>query len=205
MPLHSKSFAFSLLASGALVAGAGCSHPAYGPDGETRLEQAVKDSANHNDNPTNYTADDIAKQSCADYRTKLNKAHAEDAKEEDRLDAYMDLYKEIKGKNDYLEKALATNPDLQFQAETQAVTKTKEDCVAALAEVRSDYYAFLAEISEVLVVQDIHGNAAPRLDFNKYRTAVTVLDPEDRDSFFSRIDAAAKKVKAAKESASSPQ
>ena len=52
----------------------------------------------------------------------------------------MELYKEIKGKNDFLEKALATNPDLQFQADTQMVTKTKEDCVAALADVRSDYY-----------------------------------------------------------------
>jgi hypothetical protein len=111
----------------------------------------------------------------------------------------MSLYKELKDKNDYLDKALSTNPDLQFQNESQ-VPKIREECVAALADVRNDYYAFINEIAEVLVVQDIHGNAAPRLDFKKYKEAVTVLDPEDRDAFMQRIDAATKKVKAAKES-----
>ncbi len=197
MSLRSTSFARSTLA--ALAVAPGCAHPAYGPEGEERLSKAVEDSASHTNTPSNYTADDINKQNCGDYHRKLQKAHAEDTKEEDRLDAYMDLYKEIKGKNDFLEKALATNPDLQFQADTAMVVKTKEDCVAALADIRSDYYGLLVEIADVLVVQDIHGNAAPRLDFGKFRTAVTVLDPDDRDNFYARIDAANKKIKAAKD------
>ena len=197
MSFRATSFALSSVA--ALTLAPGCAHPAYGPEGEARLDQAVTDSASHSANPTTYTADDINKQNCTDYRAKLVKAHAEEAKEEERLDAYMDLYKEIKGKNDYLEKALATNPDLQFQADTQVVTKTREDCVAALADVRADYYGLLVEIADVLVVQDVHGNAAPRLDFQKFRSAVAVLDPDDRESFYARIEAANKKLKAAKD------
>jgi hypothetical protein len=175
----------------------GCSHPAFGPSGDERLSQAVKEGASTA--PTAVTNEDIEKQRCGDYRKKLEKAHREDASEEERLDAYMAVFKELKEKNEYLEKALSSNPDLQFQNEGTA-PKFRDECVAALADVRTEYYAFLSEISEVLVVTDVKGKAAPRLDFKKYREAVTILDPDDRDSFFSKIDSADRKIKAAKES-----
>jgi hypothetical protein len=185
-----------VIVSSTTLALAGCSHPAYGPSGDDRLESAVHEANDATkNNPQNVSNDDINKQKCSDYRPKLAKAKSEDLKEEERLDAYMSLYKDLKEKNDYLEKALATNPDLQFQNESQ-VPKIRDECVAALADVRTDYYNLVIEIADLLVVQDIHGKPAARLDLKKFRDAVTVLDPDDRDALLARIDNASKKIAA---------
>jgi hypothetical protein len=173
---------------------AGCaSHAAYGPSSDQRLDSAVKEGATDN-GMKDVTADQLATKKCGDYRAKLIKAKSDDVAEVDRLAQFESLYKDLKEKNDFLDQALAANPDLQFANESQ-VPKIRDECVAALAEVRQEYYAFVADISDLLVVKDTHGNPSPRLDFKRFREAITVLDPDDRDQLLGRVDAAERRIK----------
>lgn len=178
---------------GALVS-TGCAHSAYGPSSDSRLESAVQDGAASDKGMKGVTSEQIATKKCSNYRDRLTKAKNDEVKEEDRLDAYMQLYRDLKEKNEFVEQALAANPDLQFQNDSQA-PKIRDECVQALAEVRQQYYAFVNDISELLVVKDTRGAPAARLDFKKFRESITVLDPDDRDALLGRIDAAERKIK----------
>lgn len=171
---------------------AGCAHPAYGPSGDARLEKAV-DEGRSKDSVQDVSAEALSKQRCTGYREKLLRAKSDDVPEVDRLAQFEALYKDLKSKNDYLDSALASNPDLQFAGDTQ-VPKIREECVDALAEVKQSYYAFVADISDLLVVKDVHGKPAPRLDFKKFREAINVLDPDDRDQLLARVDAAEHRI-----------
>lgn len=179
---------------GALLA-AGCAHPAYGPSSDNRLDSAVKEGqGDQNASMKGVTAEQLQDKKCADYRQKLGKAKNDEVPEVDRLSEFEKLYSDLKEKNDYLEQALSSNPDLQFANESQ-VPKIRDECRDALAEVRQEYYAFVADIAGLLVVKDTHGNNAPRLDFKKFREAIKVLDPDDRDQLLARVDAAERQVK----------
>jgi hypothetical protein len=178
---------------GSLVA-TGCAHAAYGPSSDARLDSAVKEGAAPDRGMKDVTTEQIAGKKCSNYRERLAKAKNTEGKEEDQLDAYMSLFKELKSKNEFVEQALAANPDLQFQNDSQA-PKIHDECVQALAEVRQDYYALVIDISDVLVVKDTKGAPAARLDFKKFRESITVLDPDDREALLSRVDAAERKIK----------
>jgi len=180
--------------AGALLAGC-ASHSAFGPSSDARLDSAVKDGANDNA-MKDVTIDQVSSKSCGDYRGKLTKAQNDEAAEVDRLGAFESLYKELKDKNDYLEQALSSNPDLQFANDSQ-VPKIRDECRDALADVTKDYSDLVNEIADLLVVKDTHGNPAPRLDFKKFREAITVLNPDDRDALLARVDQAERKIKAA--------
>jgi len=177
-----------------MVGVAGCSHPAYGPSSDSRLENAVKDGASQN-TAQNVTPEAVAKQKCTGYREKLLRTKSNDVPEVDRLAQFESLYTDLKAKNDYLQSALAANPDLQFSGDSD-IPKIRDECVDALADVKQSYYAFVADISDLLVVKDVHGRPAPRLDFKKFREAINVLDPDDRDQLLARVDAAEHRVKA---------
>ena len=188
-----RTFRAKLLAVtvGALAA-AGCAHPAYGPSGDSRLEKAV-DEGRSKDTVTDVSAASLSTKSCSGYREKLMRAKSDDLPEVDRLAQFESLYKDIKSKNDYLDQALAANPDLQFSGDTQ-VPKIRDECVDALADVKQAYYAFVSDISDLLVVKDVRGNPAPRLDFKKFREAINVLNPDDRDQLLARVDAAEHRI-----------
>jgi hypothetical protein len=187
-----------------LALAVGCSHPAYGPEGEDRLEQAVREGKSSTpDTSAPVKLEDVEAKRCTNYHEALQKAHSEDVKEEDRLDAYMNLYKSLKDRSDFIDNALARNPDLGFQNDNE-IGKMQSECVQALADVHADYYAFLSDISDMLVVQDVHGVPVPRLDFNKYKDAVTVLNPDDKDALLGRIDTAKAKIKAGPAATASP-
>jgi hypothetical protein len=181
------------MVAGALCA-AGCAHPAYGPSGDSRLEKAVDDGRSK-DSVKDVSAESLTKQKCTGYREKLLRAKSDDVPEVDRLAQFESLYKDIKAKNDYLDQALASNPDLQFAGDTQ-IPKIRDECVDALAEVKQSYYALVADISDLLVVKDVHGNPAPRLDFKRFREAINVLDPDDRDQLLARVDVAEHRIHA---------
>lgn len=171
--------------------------PAYGPSGEDRLAAAVAESQAEKPNRLKeVTKEQVDQKHCKNFRDKLAPAKNDEVKEEDRLEAYMATYKELKSNNEFLDAALATNPDLQFANESQ-VPKIREECVSALAEVRSDYYAFLSDVTDLLVVTDVNGKPAPRLDFAKLKEAITVLGNDDREQMLGKVDAADRRVKGA--------
>jgi len=195
MPI-SRANVLQAISAGALLLG-GCAHPAYGPSSDARLDSAVKDSqVGDNKDMQHVTAEDLESKKCTGYRADLIKAKNDELPEVDRLAKFESLYKDLKSKNDYLEGALAANPDLQFESGSK-VPKLRDECRDALADVRQDYYAFVSDIAQLLVVKDVHGNAAPRLNFDKFRTAIEVLNPDDRDQLLARVDSAEHRIRSA--------
>lgn len=179
--------------TGALLV-AGCAHPAYGPSSDARLDSAVKDTQTDSKEMKSVTAEQIEQKKCTDYRKGLAKAKSDEVPEVDRLAEFEKLYTDLKDKNDFLDQALAVNPDLQFANDSQ-VPKIRDECRDALADVRQEYYAFVTDIAGLLVVKDTHGNNSPRLDFKKFREAIKVLDPDDKDQLLAHVDSAERQIK----------
>jgi aminopeptidase N len=174
----------------------GCK-PGFGDSSESRLENAVKEGETNKGAGTAATVEEIRAKKCSSYRESLAKAKSEDLKEEDRLDSFAKLYADLKAKNEFLDNALAKNPDLQFQNDSE-IPKNRDECVTALADVRNDYYSLVQDINSLLVVQDVSGKPAARVDLKKFKDAVAVLDPDDREAIFQNIEKANQKIIAAK-------
>jgi hypothetical protein len=151
----------------------GCK-PGFGDSSESRLENAVKEGETNKGAGTAATVEEIRAKKCSSYRESLAKA-----------------------KSEFLDNALAKNPDLQFQNDSE-IPKNRDECVTALADVRNDYYSLVQDINSLLVVQDVSGKPAARVDLKKFKDAVAVLDPDDREAIFQNIEKANQKIIAAK-------
>ncbi|MFN7131492.1 MAG: hypothetical protein ACK4N5_05375 [Myxococcales bacterium] len=172
---------------------AGCAtHAAYGPDSDTRLEQATTEKASAE-------GAEASQIKCADIQPKLRSA--DEKPEGERMKVLTEAFKEVKDRATRLEDAIARNPDLVFTETGDAVKSNLEECRAALADATSTLDRSVRDIAELPVIQEVQGNRTvpvPRMEFEIVREAIETLGPGDKDVLLAKIESAEKKVAAAK-------
>lgn len=161
---------------------------AYGPDSDTRLEMATTETASAE-------GSEAMEIKCDDIGGKLRSA--DEKPEGERLKSITETYSEVKSRATKLEDAIARNPDLVFTSTGDQVKSNLDGCRSALADATSNLDRSIRDIAELPVIQEVQGNktvAVPRLDFAIVRSALDVLNPDDKDQLLGKIDSAEKKV-----------
>jgi hypothetical protein len=141
----------------------------------------------------------LKKLSCQDGAAGLAGVRNEKRPELDRLKEFTQLWQGIKGKADAFEVAVARNPDLLYQEDSQALADAHALCVQQSAEVRAEFDKFMRELVEVPTVQEIKGGTQvtrERLDFDALRDAIESLAPDDKEALLAKLEAAEKKIDA---------
>ncbi|MBX5481527.1 MAG: hypothetical protein IRZ16_06760 [Myxococcaceae bacterium] len=149
-------------------------------------------------------AAELDKINCQDATAQLNKARNVNRPETERLQDYIDLYKDLVKKTATFDEAMARNPDLQYQEGSQKYAEARDICVQQAADVRVEFERYVREIVNLPTVQEIKGGntvEVPRLDFNTLRAAIETLDDEDKEQLLARVDNAEKRVASNKEEA----
>ncbi len=164
---------------------------------EERLERELATT----DDKQAMSAAELSKVSCVDISADLDKAHAENRPEAERVMAYIDLYTSLRKKVSSFEDAMARNPDLVYQDGSQQLVAARDVCVSQLAEVRNDFERYTRELVENAVLSEIRGGttvAVARMDFNTLRQAINTLNPDDKEALLARVASQEKKAEAEK-------
>lgn len=147
-------------------------------------------------------AAELAKLSCADTAGELTKARDVNRNETDRVMGYLGVYESLKKKTDTFQEAMTRNPDLAYREGSQEFVDARDVCVQQTADVRVEFERYVRDLVDVPTVQEIKGGAmvvVARLDFNTLRQAIEALGADDKESLLNKVNAAEKKIAAARE------
>lgn len=139
----------------------------------------------------------ISKLNCDDAANELVKARAENRSEQERLQAYADLYRSLKERTEKFDAALSSNPDLAYRDGTQDLLIAKDVCNQQAADARLEFDRYLRELVDVPTLQEVKGGGhvtIARVDFEALRQAVETLGAEDKEFMLTRIAIAEKKL-----------
>lgn len=143
---------------------------------------------------------ELEKIDCQDTAALLGKARNVNRPETERVQDYIQLYKDLRKKTATFEEAMARNPDLQYQEGSQKYADARDVCVQQTADVKVEFERYVRELVELPTVQELKGGntvTVARLDFNTLRDAIETLDPDDKEQLLSRVGSAEKKIHAA--------
>lgn len=185
--MRTPSFA-ALLAA---LAAASCAHSAYGPSSDQRLEDATSSKMSTE-------GADVATIRCADLIPRAQESKSEEKPEADRLNIKAEVFTAARERHTKLDDAVTRNPDLIYSPNGDTIKANRDECQSFFADARSDLDRFVREVCEPLLIQDISGKTVARLDFSVIRNALEALGPEDKDVLLAKVEAAERKVGAAK-------
>jgi hypothetical protein len=171
-----------------------CAHSAYGPSSDQRLEDATSSKLSTE-------GADVATVRCADLIGRAQESKSEERPEADRLNIKTEVFTAARERHTKLDDAVTRNPDLIYSANGETIKANRDECQSLYADARSDLDRFVRELCEPLLIQDISGKTVARIDFAVIRNALEALGPEDKDALLAKIDAAEKRVGAARPAA----
>ena len=175
----------------ACAAFVGCAtHSAYGLDSDDRLEATFSEKASGQ-------GSDATAIKCDELARKFKASRIEERTEGEKLKVLVDLFEKSRDNTNNLDEAVSKNPDLLYGPEGDAVKNNLQECRSTFADVRSDFDGYLRDITELPIIQELQGREmvnVARLDLKLLRTAITALDPQDKDALFAKVDAAEKRV-----------
>jgi hypothetical protein len=140
---------------------------------------------------------ELGNQKCDDAPAEFARAQDEKRSEEERLNAYGELFARLKTRAQTFDEAMSRNPDLAYQEGSQDLLAARDFCVQMSADAKLGLETLIREIMLMLVVDDVRGSQpikVARLNYQVLRTAVDRLDADDRDVLMQRIAAAEKQV-----------
>lgn len=183
----------ALLAALSLIS---CAHSAYGPSSDQRLEEATSSE------PSTEGAD-VAAIRCVDLIGLAQGSKSDETPEADRLNTKTEVFTAARERHTKLDDAIRRNPDLIYSADGATIKANRDECQSLFADARSDLDRFVRELCDPLLIQDISGRTVARIDFLLIRNALEALGPEDKDMLLAKVDAAEKRIGAAKPAAKS--
>ncbi|MFN0061740.1 MAG: hypothetical protein ACKVPX_04395 [Myxococcaceae bacterium] len=185
MRIHPLALGLSVLAVAA------CAHEI---SSEERLDRATKDIQATKPVPP---PDQLMQINCRDSDGALARARNVDRPETERVQAYIELFRELRSKSVLLEDALNREPDLTYRAGGDKLGLSRDTCVRQAADTKVEFESYIRELVNVPTVQEVkNGNTftIPRLDFGVLRSAIEALSPEDRDTMLDRVAAVEKRL-----------
>lgn len=166
----------------------GCSHAAYGPSSDQRLETSLSESASKE-------GADVASLKCSDLKGKFDQSRDSEVPEGERMQKMTEVFAGAKDRWIKLDEAVSKNPDLLYGEAADTIKSNLDECRSFYAEVRSDFDRFIRDVCDLPVIKDVaSAKDVARLDLAVLRGAIVSLDPDDKDILIGRVETAERKT-----------
>jgi len=170
------------------IALVGCSHAAYGPSSDQRLESSLSEGISTE-------GADVANLKCSDLKDKFFQSRDSEVPEGERMQKRTDVFKGSKERWQKLDDAVSKNPDLLYSPSADSIKSNLDECRSFYAEVRSDFDRFIRDVCDLPVIKDVASSKdVARIDLGVLRSAIVALDPDDKDVLIGRVESAEKRT-----------
>ncbi|HEY3448339.1 MAG TPA: hypothetical protein VGK67_18425 [Myxococcales bacterium] len=182
-----RSTLLTLVALGG-IALQGCSHAAYGPSSDQRLESSLSEGASSE-------GSDVSSVKCSDLKDKFMQSRDSEVPESERMQKMTEVFLASRDRWQKLDDAVSKNPDLLYSSNADSIKANLDECRSFFAEVRSDFDRFIRDVSDLPVIKDVASSKdVARIDLGVLRGAIVALDPDDKDQLIGRVEVAEKKT-----------